>query len=189
VASLRIIGGTARGRRIQGPREPGLRPTADRVRQVIFDILGQRFDGGEVLDLYAGTGALALEALSRGATRARLVDRSPEALDLSQENATTLGFGDRVFTSKRELPAGLAKLDLRPVDLLFADPPYDAQTACNEVLHWLAASGILSPGGVAVLEHSRRVTLDAKIAGPHPLQQADQRLFGDTAVSFYAREN
>ena len=189
VTSLRIIGGTARGRRIQGPREPGLRPTADRVRQVIFDVLGQSFDGGEVLDLYAGTGALALEALSRGASQARLVDHSPEALELSQQNATTLGFRDRVFTSRRELPAGLAKLDLRPVDLLFADPPYDAATACNEVLHWLAASGILSPGGVAILEHSRRIALDTRIAGSHPLQQTDRRLFGDTEVSFYTREN
>ena len=189
MAWLRIIGGTARGRRIQGPRQPGLRPTADRVRQVIFDILGQRFEGGEVLDLYAGTGALALEALSRGATRARLVDSSPEALELCLENATTLGFTDRAFTLRHRLPAGLGQLDLRPVDLLFADPPYDAPTACNEVLHWLAASGILSPGGVAILEHSRRISLDTQIAGPHPLQQSDQRLFGDTEVSFYARKD
>ncbi len=189
MASLRIIAGTARGRRIQGPRRPGLRPTADRVRQVIFDVLGQRFEGGEVLDLYAGTGALALEALSRGASRARLVDRSPEALELCQQNATTLGFRDRVFTLKRELPAGLQQLDLRPVDLLFADPPYDATAACTEVLHWLSGSGILSPTGVAILEHSRRTPLDTQITGAHPLRQTDRRLFGDTEVSFYRRED
>lgn len=189
MGSLRIIAGTAKGRRLQGPRHPGLRPTADRVRQTIFDVLGQRFDGGEVLDLYAGTGAMALEALSRGASRARLIDRSPEALDLCRQNATELGFSDRTLTLKLALPAGLGKLELRPVDLLFADPPYDATTACTEVLHWLAASGILSPGGVAILEHSRRISLDTQIAGPHPLQQSDQRLFGDTEVSFYARKD
>jgi 16S rRNA (guanine(966)-N(2))-methyltransferase RsmD len=166
-----------------------LRPTADRVRQVLFDILGQTFAGGAVLDLYAGTGALALEALSRGSDRAWLVDRSPQALELCRQNAVALGFDDRVVTLKRELPAGLAGLVSQlggPVDLLFADPPYDDASGCTEVLRWLAASGILARGGVAVFEHDRRISLDTTIAGPHPLLQTDRRRFGDTALSLYA---
>ncbi|HUB07965.1 MAG TPA: 16S rRNA (guanine(966)-N(2))-methyltransferase RsmD [Myxococcales bacterium] len=188
MGSLRIIGGSARGRRLAGPKGEGLRPTSDRVRQVIFDVLGQRFDGGEVLDLYAGTGALGLEAISRGATRARLVDRSPEALALCQANAAALGFQDRVATSKRSLPGDLVGL-VGPVDLLFADPPYGEADACPEVLRWLAASGMLSPGGVAVLEHDRRISLSPRIEGVHPLVRSDERSFGDTRVSFYRRDS
>jgi len=79
---VRIVAGTHRGRPLLGPKGPGLRPTADRVRESLFNLLGQFFEGGEVLDLYAGTGALAFEALSRGMTRAVLVDPGPESARL-----------------------------------------------------------------------------------------------------------
>ncbi|MHB8419449.1 MAG: 16S rRNA (guanine(966)-N(2))-methyltransferase RsmD [Myxococcales bacterium] len=185
MGSLRIIGGSARGRRLLGPKGASIRPTSDRVRQVIFDVLGPRIGGAEVLDLYAGTGALALEALSRGARRARLVDRAAEALELCRRNASALGFEAGATVVRAILPAGLAGL-AGPVDFVFADPPYAEEGAGADVLRWLAASGILSPGGMAILEHSRHTPVPEVASGAHPLRRADERRFGETYVSFYS---
>src|SRR5689334_4596427 len=93
---MRIVAGSARGRALKGPRSAAIRPTADRVRESIFNILGQWLDGQRVLDLYAGTGALGLEAVSRGAARAVLVDSGKEAVSLCRQNAKDLGFGGQV---------------------------------------------------------------------------------------------
>ena len=93
---MRIIAGTARGRRLKGPKGPGLRPTSDQVREALFNILGPRVHGARVLDLCAGTGALSFEALSRGALHATLVDKGREALSLCRDNADLLGCRDRV---------------------------------------------------------------------------------------------
>ena len=93
---MRIVAGTHRGRPLLGPKGPGLRPTADRVRESLFNLLGQFFEGGDVLDLYAGTGALAFEALSRGMSRAVLVDPGAESARLVADNARALGMEDRI---------------------------------------------------------------------------------------------
>ena len=93
---MRIVAGTHRGRPLVGPKGPGLRPTADRVRESLFNLLGQFFEGGEVLDLYAGTGALAFEALSRGMSRAVLVDPGAESARLVAENARALEMEGRI---------------------------------------------------------------------------------------------
>ena len=195
---MRIIGGSARGRVLAGPRHPGLRPTADRVRQALFDLLGQTLQGEAVLDLYAGTGALALEALSRGASSALLVDRDPAALELCRKNAATLGFGDRTLNLDLDLPQGIDALVKRGgrFDLVFVDPPYAADppgrreaptpSACEEVLRRLAASGILAPGARVVVEHDRR---DPVQVVPRGLRQIDQRRFGDTEISVFLRED
>ena len=190
---MRIVGGSARGRLLAGPKHEGLRPTADRVRQALFDILGQRVDGDRVLDLYAGTGALALEALSRGARSALLVDRSPEALELCRSNAEALGFADRARIVRRILPAGLAALGGEgelgpPYDLVFADPPYERAADLEEVLRWLGGSGILSARGVAVLEHDRRTEIAVPVPGEGRWARSGERRFGDTQLSFYRRE-
>ncbi len=153
------------------------------MRQAIFDVLGQRFPGGEVLDLYAGTGALGLEALSRGAARARLVDRSAESLDLCRRNAQALGLAERVEVLRRDLPAGVEGLAPRAADWLFADPPYGEDVA--KLLRVVAASGILAPGGVAIVEHERRSLPGDRYDAPCPLEKIDERRFGDTLVSFY----
>jgi len=199
---VRIIGGSARGRVLAGPRHTGLRPTADRVRQALFDLLGQTFDGEAVLDLYAGTGALALEALSRGAGSAQLVDRDPAALELCRANAATLGFGERVTCLGLELPSGIDALAGRGgrFDLVFVDPPYGAgsrkrpeargQSACEEVLRRLAASGILATGARVVVEHDRRDPLQGVASGlKQGLKQIDERRFGDTEISVFLRED
>ena len=180
---MRIVAGTAKGRTLKGPKGPGLRPTADRVRESVFNILGQWLEGLVVLDLFAGTGALALEALSRGAARAVLVDNGREALKLCRENADDLGLADRVqivagAVDERTLTRVKAS---GPFDLVFADPPYAAQPP-GQIAALVAACGVLSARGVLVVEHDKRVEAPKEQAG---LVLDDARRFGDTAVSFY----
>ena len=132
---MRILSGSARGRPLKGPKGPGIRPTADRVRETLFNVLGQYLEGGEVLDLFAGTGALALEALSRGAARAVLVDSGREALGLIRENAAALGFAERCEVLPSDALRALEHLgrEGRRFALVFADPPY-AQKVIADLL-------------------------------------------------------
>jgi 16S rRNA (guanine(966)-N(2))-methyltransferase RsmD len=177
----RIIAGTARGRRLSAP--PGLdtRPTSDKVRGAVMNVLGQFFEGGEVLDLYAGTGALALEALSRGCARAVCVERDRRALEALRRNAEACGFAGRVELVRAELPGGLARLPRGRFDLAFVDPPY--AEGPEAVLPGLA--DVLAPGGRAVLEHdARRPPPDQAGA----LALLDRRAYGDTGISIYRRE-
>ncbi len=180
---MRIIAGTAKGRTLKTPKGPGIRPTADRVRESIFNILGPWFEGGRVLDLFAGTGALAFEALSRGVERAVLVDRSREAIGLCRENAEALGFSERaelvsgkadVATLRRAAAAG-------PFALVFSDPP-DAEVTPAQILEMLAAANAVAAEGRVVLEHDRRREAPEAL---HGFTRVDQRRFGDTTVSFY----
>ena len=179
---MRIVAGSARGRPLQAPRGPHTRPTADRVRQSIFDTLGQFFDGGAVLDLYAGSGALGLEALSRGVARAVLVDRDREAFAVCRANATTLGFADRTELLPLDAVAAVQRLGARGerFELVFVDPPYaDGPEAALEAL---AAAGIVAPAGRVVAEHDKRRPPADRVGS---LARVDLRTFGDTAVSFY----
>ncbi len=188
--SLRIIAGSARGRSLRGPPDERVRPTSGRVRQVLFDLLGQRFDGGAVLDLYAGTGALALEALSRGAESALCVDTSEECLALCRENAAALGFADRLQTLRLNMPLQLDGLPRSPRALVFADAPYEAvEAAYPDLLRWLVASGILAAECRVVLEASRRTSFEVGALAANPgLRRVELRRTGDTLLAVYARE-
>ncbi len=178
---MRIIAGTARGRPLLGPKDDGIRPTSDRVRETVFNVLGQWMDGLTVLDLYAGTGALAFEALSRGAASAVLVDSSREAVRLIRANAQALGFEKQIEVLASPVARALDRLegDGRKFELVFADPPYAAR-AVGELLGRVGA--VLAPGGRFVVEHDRREEAPDFSGG---LARADQRRFGDTMVSFY----
>lgn len=180
---MRIVAGTARGRTLKGPKGPGLRPTADRVRESLFNILGQWLDRLVILDLFAGTGAISLEALSRGASRAVLVDSGREALQLCRENAEALGMLDRTEIVAAPVDARtLARVRAQgPFDLVFADPPYVAFCA-ERLIELVAGAALLEPRGRLILEHDRRAATPSDHAG---LTREDLRRFGDTAVSFY----
>ena len=183
---MRIIGGASKGRVLIGPKHEGLRPTSDRVRQVLFDLLGQTFAGGDVLDLYCGTGALALEALSRGCTNALCIDSDARAILLTNANAAPLGYSSRLATRSVNLPAGYGLLPTTPRRLIFADPPYEgAAPALASLLRWVSASGILAPDGVLVIESSRHSDFDA--AGEPPLLRTTRRQIGDTVLHLYQR--
>lgn len=177
---MRIVGGSARGRTLRAVPGSETRPTSDRVRQSLFDLLGQRCDGLRVLDLYAGTGALALEALSRGAAQATLVESAKAAAAVIARNAGELGFTDRVTLLRREVQRALPELAERGArfDLVFADPPY-AQSGSQLVADELARLSLLAPGGRAVLERSKR---EPRPVVPEKLQVVEERRYGDTVL-------
>ena len=180
---MRIVAGTHRGRPLLGPRGPGLRPTADRVRESLFNLLGQFFDGGEVLDLYAGTGALAFEALSRGASGAVLVDQGTEAAKLIAANARALQLEDAIELLRMPVARALPRLsaDGRRFALVFADPPY-AVEAVADVVRGVGEGALLAEGGTLVVEHGKRESGPEVLAG---LRLMEARRFGDTVVSLY----
>ncbi|WP_141323858.1 16S rRNA (guanine(966)-N(2))-methyltransferase RsmD [Myxococcus sp. AB025B] len=182
---MRIVSGSAKGRALAGPKPTSqhIRPTADRVRETLFNVLGQFLDGQRVLDLYAGTGALGLEALSRGAGAVVLVDQDREAQALCKQNTQALGFSAQVELLSQPVARGLDTLGRRGdrFELIFADPPYAARVV-ETVLEAVMAAGVLAPGGMLVVEHDKREEAPESHAG---LTREDQRRFGDTLVSFY----
>jgi 16S rRNA (guanine(966)-N(2))-methyltransferase RsmD len=178
---VRIVAGTARGRRLVAPEGEDTRPTSDKVRGAVFNVLGQFFEGGRVLDLYAGTGALALEALSRGFAEATCVDSSAKAAAAIARNAEACGLAGRVTVVRRRVADALAAIPAGAFDLAFVDPPYaegpgSALTALDRVLR---------AGGLAVAEHDRRSPPPDRVGA---LVLQDRRAWGDTGISIYRRE-
>jgi 16S rRNA (guanine966-N2)-methyltransferase len=179
---MRIISGEARGRRLRAPRGAATRPTADRVREALFNILGSAV-GLSVLDLFAGTGALALEALSRGAAHATLVDHAEAAARVIHANLATLGYQDRARVLRLDVERALRLLERQGArfDVIFVDPPYDGQAAAA-TLAGLGAGSLLAPDALVVVEH------DAKNRPPEQqgaLRLGQRRKYGQTEVSFY----
>ncbi len=178
----RIIAGELGGLRLVTPRGATTRPTTDRVKESVFGALGSaRLAGARVLDGYAGSGALAIEALSRGAAEAVLVDRDPRAVDAIRRNLASTRLGDRASVQRRGLGGYLqGPLPRNPFDLVFLDPPYDlAGSDLARMLELLAAPGWIAPEAAVVIERSAA-------AGPPSLpsgwQVTWERVYGDTLV-------
>jgi 16S rRNA (guanine966-N2)-methyltransferase len=183
---MRITGGHLRSRTLKAPRGQATRPTSDRVREALFGILTSAggVEGAQVLDLYAGTGAMALEALSRGAAAAWLVESGREALAAARTNVEALGLGERAVVVASDVAQAVRRLaDAGPFDLVFADPPWALVDAghASAVLSDLTKRGGIATGGRVVLEHSAR-TPPPDIDG---LVQVETRRYGDTALTFY----
>lgn len=174
---MRITGGRFAGRRLRVPRGE-VRPTADRVRESLFARLGD-LSGRHVLDLFAGSGALGFEALSRGAASVLFADRSPTVLATVAENAAALGVAEAVERRRGEALAVLRRLAGRRFDLVFLDPPY-ASDALDAALHELAGSRLLASGALVVAETDRRHP-PRPVAG---LAAVDERRYGDTLVTW-----
>jgi 16S rRNA (guanine966-N2)-methyltransferase len=183
---MRITGGIFRSRALRAPKGQATRPTTDRVREALFGILGSQgaVEGAKVLDLYSGTGALALEALSRGAAAAVAVESSREALAVLRSNVATLGVEDRVQVIAGNVNATITRVARSgPFDLVLADPPWakvDAGDAAS-VLAALVAEGALAHEATLVLEHAAR-TESQDVEG---LVRLETRRYGDTALTFY----
>lgn len=175
----RVIAGEAGGRRLLVPPS-GVRPTADRVKESVFSALGSRLPGARVLDLYAGTGALAVEALSRGAALAVLVERDPEALAAIAANLEATGLGPaRVVRGDVATVLGGPPPPDGPFDLVLADPPYDlGDDAVAGMLGRLATGGWLAPRATVVIERP------AAAARPPGWVSTWERCYGDTLVWF-----
>ena len=179
---MRVIAGELGGRRLHAPHGSRTRPTSDRVREALFMALGP-LGGANVVDLYAGSGALAIEALSRGAARADLVDADRHARDAAHRNLEELGLLPRVRLWPLRLPAGLARLaaPLAAADVVFADPPYGGADA-RALLARLARAGVLKPGTRVVLETHAK---DEVPAAAGVLVRERDRRYGETMVHVY----
>jgi 16S rRNA (guanine966-N2)-methyltransferase len=185
---LRITGGSARGRKLTTPKSDIIRPTCDRVREALFNILGQRIVGSRVLDLFAGTGAVGIEALSRGASFALFVDLSPEAGRLIEANLRACLPQPRAAFVSLNLATTPHLHSLRTrmepgarFDLVFMDPPYQKNLA-QQALAMVDKADILGTGALVVVEEQRRVILPEKVGS---LSRIDHRLYGETGLWFY----
>jgi 16S rRNA (guanine966-N2)-methyltransferase len=184
---MRIVAGRFRGAALVGPKGQDIRPTGDRVRESLFNILahgieGAEIEGARVLDLFAGTGALGLEALSRGAAYVHFVEDNADARGLIRRNIEALGATGATRIYRRDAtklgPAGT----LKPFGLVFADPPYGKGLG-ERALQSALAGGWLLPDAIAIVEERA----DAEFALPSGFALIDERTYGDTAIRFLRR--
>ena len=181
---MRIVAGIHKGRALSGPKSNATRPTTDRVREAMFNILSHSIDGfsftdARVLDLFAGTGALGLEALSRGAGFVLFIEQSAAARGLVRNNAETLGATGQVKIWRRDA-AHLAQLDnIPPFNLVFADPPYGKGLG-DRALAGLVVGNWLADGAIVVIEEAK----SAEITIPDQFETIATRDYGDTTAYF-----
>jgi 16S rRNA (guanine966-N2)-methyltransferase len=176
---MRIVGGRLRGRTISGPKSQTIRPTADRLRESLFNILlhafGDPLTGARVLDLFAGTGALGIEALSRGAAFALFVDDGAEARALIRENVAALGLGGTSKIFRRDATKLGQAHPVAPFSLIFLDPPY-GQGLAAAALASARAGGWIAPDALIVVEEATKATF----AAPEGFHEIDRRRYDDT---------
>lgn len=180
---MRIIAGANRGRVLVAPKGVDTRPTLDRVRESLFNILAPRMQGARVLDLFAGTGALSLEALSRGAASAVLVDHDRRAWEAIERNIAALGCRETATLLKCDWRAAVRKLapENAQFDICFLDPPYRF-AAAEDMLSALCESGVLDWDALVVYEHGRGF-----VPASPALRATDLRRYGDTEITFLKR--
>jgi len=182
---MRIIAGRHKGRKLTSLPGKTTRPTSGKVREAIFSIVADRIEDAAVIDLFAGTGAFGLEAISRGASHAVFVDSDRKGIEIIRKNVAACGEHDRSTVLLADASGGLRRLSLSggEFDLVFMDPPYNRQ-AIRPALEELAASGILSKGAVIAIEHDKNETIPEDIAG---IGITDRRKYGKTLVTFMKR--
>jgi 16S rRNA (guanine966-N2)-methyltransferase len=185
---MRIIAGTYRSRSLTAPRGMATRPTSDRLRETLFNVLTPRIEGARFADLYAGTGAVGIEALSRGAAHVTFVESAASALAALRANLTALKIRDGFHIEQRSVPLVLRNLARRDphFNLVYLDPPWDDAAAYTESLNVLSqsAAALLTQEAILIAEHARRgsVTLADTYGGLHRYRILEQ---GDAALSFY----
>lgn len=185
---MRVVAGRLGGRALKAPAGDATRPTGARVKEALFSILGD-LRGSRVLDLYAGSGALGIEALSRGAERAVFVENARPALACLRENLARLGLEGQAHVVAARVAEARRELESRgPFDLVLCDPPWREVDRAFEELQALAARGLLARGGRLVLEHDAKAPPrvdEGRDAGARALVQVDRRRWGDTAITFF----
>src|SRR5918994_4249325 len=179
---MRVIGGSARGHRLKVPKGQAVRPTSDRVKEALFNILPQDLSGIRLLDLFAGTGNVSIEAISRGVAEAILIDSSEKSGKVIRENLRSVGFTDRASIRIAPVSRALRSLALRgeTFDMIFLDPPYK-RNCIKACLEAIASGDLLRAFGTLVVEHSAREQPQAEYGS---LVLKDQRKYGDTCLSF-----
>jgi 16S rRNA (guanine(966)-N(2))-methyltransferase RsmD len=178
---MRITGGSHRNRSLATPKDRAIRPTSDKVRKALFDILGDRIRGTLFLDCYAGTGAVGLEALSRGARAAVFIEEDRKALALIRKNAETLGLEIELLPGDFIKIAHRLKKENRRFDVIFIDPPYQKGQQI-QTIEKISDAGLLQSEGTVIVEHDKRLELPS-IAGEFSLN--NHRRYGETELSFF----
>lgn len=180
---MRVIAGRAKGKRINVPKGVKIRPTTDRVKEAVFSIIGDRIEQARVLDLYAGSGSLGIEALSRGAAEAIFVDSQPAANKAIQRNLDETGFASRARVMRSRAKESVYRLASqgREFDLIFLDPPYRISIfELKAVLEKLVEQKVLASKGIIVLEHLAKI-----VPKTDTLRKISTRRYGDSAISFF----
>jgi 16S rRNA (guanine(966)-N(2))-methyltransferase RsmD len=189
---MRVIAGTYRSRQLKSLDTPHLRPTSDRLRETLFNVLSPKISGAHFLDLFAGTGAVGIEALSRGAQDVLFVENHAPAAKLIRQNLTSLNIGSAATVFAMDAQRALEKLQQRQTkesqpfayDFIFLDPPYAAAHEYEQVLTFLGDAALLNPGGLVIAEHRRSFELPktvGRLAAVRTLQQSDASLTFYTA--------
>lgn len=181
---VRVIAGMAGGLRLRVPKGNRTRPTADRVKESLFNILGPAVIGARVLDLFAGSGALGIEALSRGAACATFIEADPRAIETIRENLCHTGFADRAHVIRAKLPRVRLRSACSPHSLIFMDPPYQ-EGLIPATLAWLVASDAAAPDALVIVEHS---ALEEIPPEPKNVRLLRQERIGDTSLTILALE-
>lgn len=182
---MRVISGSARGRKLRPPAGYRVRPTADRVKEALFSALASRygsFDGLAVLDLFAGSGSLGIEALSRGAAKAVFVDNHPESIALTKTNLLLTGLTGPAELIMSDAGKALKRFSAegQSFDIIFVDPPYSDTGLTQTVFQLLAELAPLTTGGLIIFEADSRYELHL----PKVFELLDRKVYGDTSVSF-----
>ena len=183
---MRVIAGTFRSRALQSPRGTATRPTSDRLRETLFNVIAMRVPGTRFADLYAGSGAVGIEAISRGATEVFFGEKSEAALAAIRANLRTLGVTTGFQVESGGTATLLKRLRGQPLDIIFLDPPYEDAEAYRTTLTSLAEGELLHPDSLVIAEHAKREPLMEAYGS---LQRTRTLLQGDAALSFYRLKN
>ncbi|HEV8385913.1 MAG TPA: 16S rRNA (guanine(966)-N(2))-methyltransferase RsmD [Candidatus Acidoferrales bacterium] len=183
---MRVVAGKFGSRTLRGPRGQAMRPTSDRLRETLFNILGDAVEDSVFVDAYAGTGAVGIEALSRGASRAVFIEKHRAAVALIRKNLSVLGIEENAEVLPVDAVKGLAVLakEGTRADFVFADPPYADEEEYERVLEMLGASPLVLPGGHVIFEHDRRKKLKDRAGNLTRIRRVEQ---GDAVLSIYER--
>ncbi len=174
---MRIISGKYKSRRLRGTPLAGIRPTSDKLKETVFNVLGQGVEGAAFLDACAGLGGMGIEALSRGASFVCFIEQSRKACQVIRENLKALEIREGFDILEMDLARALRGLN-RQFDIVFADPPYDRDDLYDAILR----APVLAPGGLLIVEHSKRKTLPDAAGSLHEIRSLVQ---GDARLAFY----
>ncbi|SRR6185437_3429321 len=188
LSGMRVIAGTHRGRRLYGPGKLALRPTSDRVREALFSILGNRLTNSRFLDLYAGTGSVGIEAVSRGAAHVTSVESNRDALKLLRQNLELCHIGEEIAVLGQTVQQFLNHPDQwnGPYDIVFADPPYAEASELSSLLAASRADDLFALDSWLVIEHAAKTVLPMLLGCTKFLRRY---CYGDTALSLYFRSH
>jgi len=181
---MRVISGIRKGHKLVSPKNMEIRPTEDRVKESMFNILGKITDDTVVLDLFAGTGGIGIEFLSRGARKAYFVDKSKDAMELIKINISKTRFDDKAILIQKDAVSSISALEIKEnyYDYIFIDPPYKEVDLFHKILKAISISKLINEKTIIIIEHDKELTLN-EIYGK--IIQTDHRKYGSKCMTYY----